>query len=45
MGCLTVKINECAYKERDRMLKEQLSNGINDDEMMTEIKELTAIQG
>ena len=37
MGHLRIKANECKYKERDRRLKEQFINGINDDDMMTEI--------
>ena len=32
-----MKANECKYTERDRRLKEQFINGINDDEMVTEI--------
>ena len=44
MGCLRMKTNESNYKEKDRRLKEQFINGIN-DEMMTEIiGELTIIR-
>ena len=33
------------YKDKDRILKEQFINGINEDDMMTEtIRELTAIK-
>ena len=35
--------NECDYKEKDRRLKEQCINSINDDDIMIEIiKELTS---
>ena len=45
MGCLRVKASDCEYKEKERMLKEQLINGINDDYMMTEIiRELAMIK-
>ena len=37
MGCPTAETNDFEYKERDRMLKEQLINGISHDGMMTEI--------
>ena len=37
MGHLRVKANECEYKERARMLKEQLINGIGDNDMMAKI--------
>ena len=45
MGHLGIKANKCEYKERDRRLKEQFINGINDDDMITEnIRELTVIK-
>ena len=48
MGNLKIKGNEFEYKERDRRLKEQFINGINDDnddDMMTEtIRELTLVK-
>ena len=45
MGYLRLKANECEYKEKDRRLKEQFINGINDDEMKTEIIwELNAVK-
>ena len=34
IGCLRVKANECEYKEKDRRLKEQFINGINNYDMM-----------
>ena len=37
MGHLGVKTKECEYKERDMRLKEQFINGINGDDMITEI--------
>ena len=37
MGHYRIKANVCEYKERDRTLKEQFINGINNCEMMTEI--------
>ena len=44
-GLLQIKANEYDYKEKDRMLKEQLINGINDHDMITEIIiELTTIK-
>ena len=44
-GCITVKANQCEYKERDRRLKEQFVNGINDNYMMTaKIRELAIIK-
>ena len=40
-----IKVNEYRYKERGRRLKEQLINGINNNEMMTEIiRELRAVK-
>ena len=40
-----MKVNECKYKEKDRRLKEQFINGINDDKMMAEIiGELTTVK-
>ena len=36
MGHLRMKANEGWYKEKDRRLKEQFINDINDDDMMTE---------
>ena len=45
IGCLWIKLNESDYKEKDRRLKEQFINGINDDDMMTEIiRELPTIK-
>ena len=45
MGHLSIKANECEYKEGDKRLKEQFINRINDDKMMSEIiKELTTIK-
>ena len=44
-GQLRIKSNECNYIEKDRRLKKQLINGINDADMITEaIRELTAIR-
>ena len=44
-GHLRIKANEYGYKEKDRKLKEQFIDGINDNDMMTEIiRELTAIK-
>ena len=37
IGHLRVRANECEYKEEDRRLKEQFINGINDDDLVTEI--------
>ena len=37
MGYLKIKVKECTYEERDRRLKEQFINGVNDNDMMTEI--------
>ena len=37
MGHLRVKTNEFEYKERERRQKEQFINGINDNDMMSEI--------
>ena len=37
MGHLRIKANECCYKEKDRKLKEQFINGMNDDDMMTKV--------
>ena len=37
MGCFRIRANEFGYKEKDRRLKEQFINGINDDDMMTGI--------
>ena len=37
IGHFRIKANECGYKEKDKILKEQLINGINDDDMMTDI--------
>ena len=34
---LRIKGNECGYKLKDRRLKEQFINGINVDDMTTEI--------
>ena len=35
MGHLRIKANKRKYKERDRRLKEQFTNRINDDDVMT----------
>ena len=43
MGDLRIKANECKCKERERRLKEQFINEINDD-MMTKFIELTVIK-
>ena len=38
--------SQCVHKEKDRRLKEQFINDINDDNMMTEIlRKLTIIKG
>ena len=37
MGCLKIKANECSYREKYKILQERLINGINGDDMMTEI--------
>ena len=37
MGHIRIKINEAGYKEKYRRLKEQSINGIDDNNMMTEI--------
>ena len=37
MGQLRIKANECNYEKRGKRLKEQLINGINDDDMITMI--------
>ena len=40
-----MKGTECRYKEKDRLLKQQFKNGINDDDMKTKIiRVLTAIK-
>ena len=45
MGQLRVRVTKFTYKERDKRLKEQTINGINDQVMMAEIiKEPTAIK-
>ena len=45
MYYLRMKTNEGKYKEKDRRINEQFINGINDDEMMTEIiLELPAVK-
>ena len=45
MGHLRIKSIECSYKEKDWKLKEQFINGINDNDMVTEIiRELTTIK-
>ena len=37
--------NKCGHKGKDRLLKEELINSINDDDMMIEIiRELTIIK-
>ena len=38
MDHLQIRKNEYSYKEKDRRLKEKYINGINDDDMMTEIE-------
>ena len=44
MGCNTIETNDSGCK-KDRRLKLQLINGINDDDIMTEIRrQLTAIK-
>ena len=43
IGHLRIKGNHCGYKEKDRGLKGQFVNGINDDNTMAEVmNELTA---
>ena len=37
MGNLRIKANECVYKDKDRRIKEQFINSMNDDDMMAEI--------
>ena len=45
MGNLRSKANKCGYKGKERTLKEQFINSINDDDMMTDIiLELTTIK-
>ena len=45
MGCLGIKASECWYKEKNRSLKEHVINGINNDDMITEIiRELPAVE-
>ena len=45
MFYLRIQVNEFDCKEKDRRLKEQFINGINNDNIMTElIRELTAIK-
>ena len=40
-----IKANECSFKEKDRSLKEQFINDINDDYMIKEIiGDLTTIR-
>ena len=43
MGHLQIKGNKCGYKVKDKGLKEQFTNNINDDDMVAEIiRELMA---
>ena len=45
MGCLSVKANECEYKQREKRMKEQFINELNYNKIITEIiKELTTIK-
>ena len=45
MGHQRIKISEYAYKEKDRRLKEPFINGINGDQIRTEIiRKLTAVK-
>ena len=45
MGHLRIKVNEFGYNKRDRKPKEQFTNGISDEEMMTKIiRQFTAIE-
>ena len=44
MGCLRKNGNECGYKEKDRRLKRQFIDGINDDKMTELIKKMTTIK-
>ena len=37
MDHFRMNANKCEYKDKDRRLEEQFINGINDDDMMTEI--------
>ena len=44
VSCLRIKVIGCKNKKKDRIQKEQIINGINNQAMMTKIiKELTAI--
>ena len=44
MDFLVIKANECEYKEKDSRPKEEFINGINNDNMITEIiEELTTV--
>ena len=45
IGHLRITASKCGYKGKDRRLKEQFINGINDGDMMTKIiGELTTIK-
>ena len=44
MGLLKTKAKESGYKEKDRRLKEQFINGINDDNIAEIIGELIALK-
>ena len=44
MGCLRIKANKSGYKEKNRRLKEQFLNDINDDMVTKIIRELTTIK-
>ena len=45
MGRLQVKTEDCKGKEKDRRLKEQFTNGMNDEAITADvIKELTVLK-
>ena len=45
MDHLRMKVKKCGYKEKDRRLKDQFINGINNDYIMTECyRELTVVK-
>ena len=45
MGLPRIKANDCEKKEKDWRLKEQFINGINNDNIITDIiQELTAVK-
>ena len=38
MGRLRIKANECVYKEKDKILREQCINGISNDEITNHMR-------